>query len=191
MTLGEIASRLASVRRDPGIVSEGHWASVAAILRAGPRGPELFYIRRAEHPEDPWSGHVAFPGGRRDPGDESLLAAAIRETMEEVGLPLRPDALLARLPDLPAFMRTKRGKLHVAPFVFHLREEVPETLNREVAGTVWVPLSDLESGLGKATFAMTYENESFDLPYIELGPEKHRLWGMTYRMTETLLDALR
>ena len=192
--LDTIVRKLTAVGGDHGITTEGPRAAVAAILREPPGADsaELFFIRRAEHPPDPWSGHIAFPGGRRDPEDESLLATAIRETREEVGIDLSLDHYLARLPDVPAFMRSKRGTLVVTPFVFALRSDVPIVPNElEVASTLWVPLTTLARGEGKTTFSLDYEGKSYDLPCIHLEPGQHRLWGMTYRMLETLLDVLR
>ena len=56
-------------------------AAVALIFRAGESGmPELLFIRRADYPADPWSGQVAFPGGREESGDVNLANTAIRET---------------------------------------------------------------------------------------------------------------
>ena len=81
-------------------------AAVATILREGLEGPEVLLIRRAENPRDPWSGHMAFPGGREAPEDRDLLATAVRETHEEVGLDLQRSAhLLGRLDALPAVAR--------------------------------------------------------------------------------------
>jgi 8-oxo-dGTP pyrophosphatase MutT (NUDIX family) len=188
-TLEELAAKLAGPV-DLGEAAQGPWASVALLLRDAQPAPELFFIRRAEHPEDPWSGHVAFPGGRRDSGDASLLATAIRETREEVGVPLGPEHLLARLPDMPAFGRSKRSRLVVAPFVFALRSEVRIAPNHEVAGTLWVPLTTLADPARRETFSMEWDGQPLDLPCIHLPPEAHRLWGMTLRMMETLLESV-
>jgi 8-oxo-dGTP pyrophosphatase MutT (NUDIX family) len=167
-------------------------AAVAAILRESPAadGAELFFIQRAEHPSDPWSGHIAFPGGRRDPGDVSLLATAIRETREEAGLDLERAELIARLPDVPAFSRSKRGRLVVTPWVFALREPAEIVPNREVASTLWVPMASLARGEGKGTYAFTYDEKDYELPCIRLEPGQKVLWGMTYRMLETMLEGL-
>ncbi|MBX3264543.1 MAG: CoA pyrophosphatase [Labilithrix sp.] len=191
--LDAMAAKLAALGGDHGVGSEGPRAAVAAILRElpGADGADLFFIRRADRPTDPWSGHIAFPGGRREPSDASLLATAIRETREEVGIDLSSGRLLGRLPDVPAFLRAKRSGLVVTPFVFALPGDVPVVPNVEVATTLWVPVSTLARGEGKSTFKLDYEGQTFDLPCIHLEPGQHRLWGMTYRMLETLLDAVR
>lgn len=189
-----ITAKLGALGRDVGVTSEGPTAAVAAILRERREadGAELFFIRRAEHPQDPWSGHIAFPGGRRDPEDESLLATAIRETREEVGIDLSPADLMGRLPEIPAFSRSKRGRdLVVTPFVFAVRGEVSIVPNEEVATTLWVPMATLIRGDGRGMFEYAYDGRTYELPCIQLEPGAHRLWGMTYRMLETLLDAIR
>ncbi|HXO29869.1 MAG TPA: hypothetical protein VOA80_21150, partial [Thermoanaerobaculia bacterium] len=52
-------------------------AAVALVL-AGAAELALCVIRRAEHPRDPWSGHLALPGGRADPADPHPRAVAER-----------------------------------------------------------------------------------------------------------------
>ena len=63
---------------------ETRQAAVAVVLHVTDEGSEILFIRRAQHDADPWSGHMAFPGGHRDPVDTSLKAAAVRETQEEI-----------------------------------------------------------------------------------------------------------
>ena len=191
--LETLAGRLARLGADHGVEAAGTRAAVAAILREvpGAEGAELFFIRRADHPLDPWSGHVAFPGGRRDPEDTSLLATAIRETREEVGIDLSPGHLVGRLPDVPAFSRSGRGDLVVTPFVFALTGEVTVAPNQEVATTLWVPVATLARPDVRTSFKLDHDGKSYELPCIHLDPGRHRLWGMTLRMLETLLDAVR
>ena len=66
-------------------------AAVALILRALPDDLELLLIKRARDPRDPWSGHMALPGGRRDAADPDLASTAVRETLEETGVELTRD----------------------------------------------------------------------------------------------------
>lgn len=194
MILDDIVSRLARLGRDhhatPGV--EGPHAAVAAIFREKPgaEGADLFFIRRAERERDPWSGHIAFPGGRREATDATLLATAIRETREEVGVDLAEEHLVARLPDVPAFTRTRRGQLVVTPFVFAVRHDVVTTPNHEVAEALWVPFCKLARGEGKGIYELEWDGKVLQLPCIRLDPGQHVLWGMTYRMLETMLAEL-
>jgi 8-oxo-dGTP pyrophosphatase MutT (NUDIX family) len=192
--LDAIAEKLIRLGRDPGRgpSEDGPHAAVAAILREGPAGDgaQLFFIRRAESATDPWSGHIAFPGGRHEPSDESLLATAIRETREEVGIDLGRAELLARLPDVPAFVRSRRGTLVVTAFVFALREPVVPTPNAEVADTLWVAVERLAIGEGRGTYSFQYDDKPYEVPCVRLQPGQHVLWGMTHRMTEAMLEAL-
>ena len=85
-TLDDIAARLAA--RPPELDTEAvrMAASVALVLRERDGDIEALFIRRAEHDGDPWSGDLAFPGGRIDPEDVDARAAAERETLEELAL---------------------------------------------------------------------------------------------------------
>lgn len=192
--LPELTARLARLARRgaaPDVSSTERQAAVAAILRA-PRegdGAEILLMRRAERQGDPWSGHMAFPGGRRDPGDPSLVATAIRETREEVGLDLEAHgALLARLPDTPALMGGERVGIVIAPFVFALRESPALTLNEEVAEALWTPIGPLARGEVAGTFRHTRHGATLDFPCLRVG--ERVVWGLTYHMLQALFAVL-
>ena len=104
------------------------YAAVAAVLRDTSSGVEVLLIRRAEHPGDPWSGHMALPGGRQDPDDPDLLHTAMRETSEELGLVLDPSQVIGPLDDLEAVARGRRVGMVVRPFVFHWSAPEPPEL---------------------------------------------------------------
>ncbi len=167
----------------------GPRAAVAAVLRHGPEEAEILLIRRAEREGDPWSGHMAFPGGRRDRTDATLLDTAIREAQEEVGIHLERDArLLRRLPDLPAFARSQRADLTITPFVFAAADIGELRPNAEVAEALWTPLGPLVRGEGAGTFEYTHESGVWTFPCLDVNG--HRVWGLTYRMLELLRQAL-
>jgi 8-oxo-dGTP pyrophosphatase MutT (NUDIX family) len=95
------------------------YASVSIILRQlANKPPEILYLLRAKRESDPWSGHVAFPGGKREESDHmDSKITAIRETLEEIGVDLNSDTFqyLGRLDDL----RIGFGqKMVVSPHVF-------------------------------------------------------------------------
>ena len=169
-------------------------AAVAAILRAPEAGgdAEILLIQRAEREDDPCSGHMAFPGGRREEGDATLLATAIRETREEVGLDLTEQgALLTRLPDVRAVARGKLVDLVIAPFVFELRAAPATTaltLSPEVAEALWVPIGPMARGEIAGTYPYTYEGRSLELPchYVS----DRAVWGLTHRMLALLFEDL-
>lgn len=159
-------------------------AAVAAVLRTGPEGAEILLIRRARREGDPWSGHVAFPGGKRDATDTSLLATSIRETREEVGLTLDPSGLLARLANVGA-----GGSAYpVAEFVFAIDDPlVSLRVNVEVEDAFWVPLRRIVEKQGKETMTRIVAGERVELPCVRLG--EHVLWGMTHRMVMQIVAA--
>jgi 8-oxo-dGTP pyrophosphatase MutT (NUDIX family) len=163
---------------------------VAAVLRQGAEGAEVLLIRRAERAGDPWSGHMAFPGGRRDEADLDPYATAVRETREEVGIDLDADgALLGRLADVEAVTRARRTGMMITPFVFALEREVALTLDAdEVVEAVWAPLAPLARGEHAGTVPYEVEGYKLDLPCWTL--EGRVVWGLTYRMLQTLFEAL-
>lgn len=159
-------------------------AAVAAILTPD---DALLFIHRAVRDGDPWSGHVGFPGGRVDPTDEGPLAAAIRETWEEIGLRLTPDHLLGPLTPLAPVTRVSDMAIH--PFVFALDHEPEPQPNVEVQRVYKVPMSHLLSDAGRGPMDWTWQGQPIQLPSVAF-PDDLRLWGLTLRVVDELLDQL-
>ena len=119
-------------------------AAVAIILRESAGGTELLMIKRSEREGDPWSGHMAFPGGRMDRTDRHGFDVACRETEEEIGLKLTErDRCIGRLSEIMTHFQLGRRAMVVSPYVFRLDREVEFTLNHEVSEVIWVPLGFL------------------------------------------------
>ena len=188
-SLDEIRRALAS--RDPAPLPEilPRAAAVAMVLRSGDEGLAALFIRRAEHPADFWSGHVAFPGGRAQPGETSI-ETAMRETAEEVGLELqRLGEMLGGLDEIQAVGRGRAMGLSIRPWVFALREPPPPfMLSEEVASAHWVPLRELLDPARRAPFPYVYEGTELVLPSIRVCGLT--IWGLTYQMIELFQMAL-
>jgi 8-oxo-dGTP pyrophosphatase MutT (NUDIX family) len=159
----------------------------AAVALVCARAPEsILLIRRAEREGDPWSGQMGLPGGRRGTADPDLLATAIRETREEIGLELSPDYLVGELDD-HAPRTPLLPPIVVRPFVFLLEFPRPLRLNGEVAAADWIPL---EAFFGPGVYA-EYEVEARGLPFRRPGYQLGvgLVWGMTERILTRLFTA--
>jgi 8-oxo-dGTP pyrophosphatase MutT (NUDIX family) len=154
-----------------------------------PDGLSVLMIKRAERRGDPWSGHMAFPGGRKDRGDRNTLATAKRETLEEVALDAdRHARVVGRLSDIATHPRLRGGPMVITPYVFRLHA-VPELVpNHEVAGVVWVPLGFLADRANREKMRWAPNGVRIELPCYMYG--EHRIWGLSLVMLDELLDAL-
>jgi 8-oxo-dGTP pyrophosphatase MutT (NUDIX family) len=164
-------------------------SAVAMILQVRQGELHILMIKRAEREGDPWSGHMAFPGGRMDKTDAHGYAVAVRETEEEVGLSLGPeDQCIGRLTDLNA--RPHRGTfgMAVSPFVFRLEREVQFTPNHEVAEVVWVPLEFLLDTDNRERMVWKYKGVEIPMPCYMYGDR--RIWGLSLMMLDELLDLI-
>ncbi len=165
---------------------KGH-AAVAVVLRpGGPKWPEMLMIRRSEKEGDPWSGHMAFPGGRRDPQDPTPVSTAIRETEEEVGLHLGP---ARRLGALDPVYSPRIAPLRIDAWVFALDAHPPLVTNIEVESTHWFDLERFLSNEGRATFPFAWKGQPVTLPCVRL--DGCFIWGMSLRIIDDLLTRLR
>lgn len=163
----------------PSLNSERN-AAVAIVLSESPVGElAALFMQRAEHPLDPWSGQMSFPGGGVEDHDETLQHAAMRETLEEVGLPLHNEHYLGRLHDQFGG-RLKAHLLAVSPFVFYCPDPPPLVHNEEVADTVWVPLSYMSILENSVPFKTPLDPEGREFPSFQY--QHYTIWGLTYRM---------
>lgn len=180
-SLAQHQPELSSIRFEDAVVR----GSVAAILREGRTGLEVLYIRRAEHEGDPWSGHIAFPGGRVDSADEDPRDAAERETLEEVGLDLASATYLGRLDDLEGTRET----VVVSAFVYAWAGSVELRPNHEVRDTCWFPLRQLADDSRHVVRSFQYLERAVELPALKIfdASQAPLLWGITYRFTELLM----
>ncbi|MBD3648606.1 MAG: CoA pyrophosphatase, partial [Pseudomonadales bacterium] len=123
-------------------------AAVAAILRERNGHTEALFILRSIKDGDPWSGHMAFPGGHLDPEDVTLRDAAERETLEEIGLDLTNHGeFLGEIDQVRANPRGRDIDMVVTPFVYSLAQDPGELVpNYEVADILWGSLHDMYTG---------------------------------------------
>jgi 8-oxo-dGTP pyrophosphatase MutT (NUDIX family) len=180
-----LTSRPARIIAAPG---QGH-AAVALILRPVVSDLEILFIERAAHPQDPWSGNLAFPGGRLDPSDAGARQAAERETREEIGLDLAGADYLGQLDDiLGAYLPVR-----VSCFVYGLMANAPLAVNcnHEVSDFFFVPLNKLRDPRRHFNAEIEWRQELRQTPAIDLlGPGRPLLWGITYRLVDQLLTRL-
>lgn len=164
-------------------------AAVAVVLREAGEETQILFIKRAEKAGDPWSGHMAFPGGHLEDQDDDLKAAAMRETIEEIGLDLRGAEYLGPLDQQRAMPRGRPLNMLIAPHVFTLEGDPGFEMNHEVAEVVWTGLSPLLRGERHdwETRPLAGQPTVFNGYRLERG---HFVWGLTYRMLKSFFSAI-
>jgi len=153
-------------------------AAVALLLRLVNQDFKILLVKRTENPSDPWSGQMAFPGGKRDPKDQNIRYTVVREILEETNI-----HIICRcrfLGVLENMRSTVRPKLLVASFVVLLEHESTIILNEELEGHMWISLKKLREYKGVAK-----------LPFGEVPAyivEGNVIWGLTYRILENFIQ---
>ena len=169
--------------------AETRRAAVAIVLRPDDDGDgDVLFIQRAIFSGDPWSGQVAFPGGRAEAGDANLIETAVREVREEIGADLAMAARLIgtldeihpRTPMLPEIV--------VRPHVFVLERELPITHSDEVADSFWVPIRTLVNPATTQQREVQGRGYRMRVPSFVIGDRV--IWGMTERFLRQLLGLL-
>lgn len=189
--VARLALRLAE-RRGRTLELEGaaRFAAIALVLRPSDVGePELLMIKRAEIEHDPWSGHIACPGGRMDPTDRDLEHTAIRETWEETGIDLAADGrILGTLDDISPRTPTL-PPIVIRPFVAAVKPEVAIVDSPEVAEAFWVPMSAIRetASWGKGFVPIRGVGER-EVDVFRHG--QYTVWGLTHRALTQFVELL-
>jgi 8-oxo-dGTP pyrophosphatase MutT (NUDIX family) len=161
-------------------------AAILLALRARPDGePELLMIKRAEAEGDPWSGHIACPGGRMEQGDHDLAVTAVRETWEETGVDVARDGrLLGHLDDISP--RTPAlPPILIRPYVALVRAGVEIVPSREVAAAFWVPVSALREQTAWGIGQVAVGGSMREVSVFQHG--EYTVWGLTERVLRQFL----
>ncbi len=147
---------------------------------------EILFIKRAVRAGDPWSGHLAFPGGRAEERDSTLLEIAMREASEEVGIDARQGGrVLGRLPTLRP-LSARIPSITVTPFIALAPPgAVPHPQPEEVEAAFWMPLRALRKSGRSATVRWETRDGARELPAFPSpqGP----IWGITERILSQFL----
>jgi 8-oxo-dGTP pyrophosphatase MutT (NUDIX family) len=157
-------------------------AAVAVIIAAKPQ-PSILLLRRRALPGDPWSGHFAFPGGRRDEEDANLLSTCLRETREETGIVLPEDALRQALPAAPVG-KLMRIHMLVQPYLFQVGKRPEVAVDPgEIESAHWLEVAAFRDGQRHRQREII---PGIHLPTFPL--EDYYLWGFTYGVLRRLFD---
>ena len=184
----EVIDRL-SIVASPAEPLPSKRAAVAISLRLGVSGPEMLMIQRAVREGDPWSGHMGFPGGRKDASDATDVACAKRETREEIGFDLDTyGELICQLSDVNTGWRADRPEMLVAPFIFRVDSTPDFELNHEVDDTLWVPLSFLLDDANRSRHQWDWRGEVLESDAFTY--DNRLIWGLSLIMIDELLEII-
>ncbi len=171
------------------IVKEGDYVHAAVMIVLKQSGPNysMLFIKRPENERDPFSGHMAFPGGRMESEDRGKDETAIRETIEEVGVDVHKSGrILGSLDDVIPNNPRARNYI-VTPYVSLLHEDVVMTLDPgEVEKALWVPMQHLIDD--KNTEIRMRERGGRLVKDYVYNYEQYIIWGMTGRILHQFLS---
>lgn len=158
--------------------------SAVSIMTAVMQGtPHLLMIQRSRRVGDPWSGQMAFPGGRQSAADQNILQTACREAEEEVGIDPAPLASrITRLSDLVTRSHHSWKPQVVTPFLFELTEAPPSRINHEASTELWIPMDLFQQPAGQLPWALGPFTVTLPCHYYRNYP----IWGLSLLMIRGL-----
>jgi 8-oxo-dGTP pyrophosphatase MutT (NUDIX family) len=161
-----------------------HAAVLVLLLEEKPGLHVLFTQRTRGVPHH--KGQVSFPGGAVDDADSSWEETALRETHEEIGLPMEKVEILGRIDDA----RTLSSNFVVHPFVGRMVRPFTYRLNpQEVERIITVPLQVFHpENTAARRSVVQWEGVTYETPAYEY--KNHVIWGATARIIDNLLGII-
>jgi 8-oxo-dGTP pyrophosphatase MutT (NUDIX family) len=179
-TLAERLEARTAARVEP---PDARRAAVAVIV-SDEDAPALLFVKRRERDGDPWSGHVAFPGGLQSGPDETAPETAMRETEEETGLPLRSAArLLGTLDDVHP-LSIYLPRVVVTPCVFTVPGRPEVHASDEIERCAWLTVSEVFSPPNRRPLSLELPTGKREFEAIHAGGLV--IWGLTERILAQL-----
>ncbi len=162
-------------------------AAVAIVLREELGVLRLLFMERTKRAGDPWSGHLAFPGGRMEERDGTLRDTAERETREEIGLDLSSAEYLGQLDDVTG----ATVPVVVSGFIYNAVQTGDFELNHEVQDVFWTAFDELFDPERHTEYCYQSGGIKRSAQAIDLlGSGRPLLWGLTYRFVAQFLRLL-
>ena len=155
-------------------------AAVAILFRRVEGELELLLVKRAEVPGDPWSGDMAFPGGKQIPQDRDIMHTVVREVREETNIDLEANLFLGKM---EIVFSTVRPDYSVLPLVFLQETEADIKINEELTSYLWAPFNKLEGSRDRTMI------KNLTVPVFRVLGEV--VWGLTYRIIGNLFELAR
>jgi 8-oxo-dGTP pyrophosphatase MutT (NUDIX family) len=154
-------------------------AAVAILVRPINKDLEFFLVKRAEVDDDPWSGDMAFPGGKKNKEDNTLIDTVVREVLEETNIKLSEKQIIGFMEPVYSSVRTD---LAVQPIVYRFNEYPKVHLNYELTKYFWVPLSQIKKAKTQAVI------KGWEGPVYKI--QEETVWGLTFQMLEKIFTLL-
>jgi 8-oxo-dGTP pyrophosphatase MutT (NUDIX family) len=143
--------------------------------------PTVIFTKRSSNLRN-HAGEISFPGGRVSDQDGSIIETAIRETFEEIGLPIQKEKIIGCLSPT----NTYTTRIVIYPFIVILNKiSFPFEPNEEVEKVIEIPLENLRDCM-----AVDEEHSSRDNEMFKFSVNGYLIWGATARILKNLLDLI-